>query len=139
MGYHFSHSSKEPQTKKEKLRAARQYFVTALIFGALTMVFAGWAYLHLKAQAERSKAQAESSKKNQELFRDLARSQGAQPQPSPVNELPTTKSGGSGNTETFIAPVISGVVSLLMFCMGVSYAAQARQMPDTPENRERRI
>jgi hypothetical protein len=43
LSYHFSHSSKEPKTKKEKLRAARKYFVTALILGVVTIAFAGWA------------------------------------------------------------------------------------------------
>lgn len=137
MSYHFSHSFKEPQTKKEKLRAARQCFITALIFGAVTIALAGWSYLHLKKQAERSKALAESSKKNEELFRELARSQGAKPKPSPADEPPATKSGGSFNATPYVAPIVSAVVSLLMFCLGISYTAKAREMPETPENRER--
>ncbi len=130
MGYHFSHSSKEPKTKKEKLRAAKQYFVAALIFGAVTIALAGWAYMHLKEQAKRSKAQAESSKKNEELFRDIARTQGSKTQPSPVNEPPAARSGGSVNPVAFIVPLISGAVSLLMFCIGIFYTVKARQMPD---------
>lgn len=135
MGYHFSHSYKVPKTKKEKLQAAKQNFVAALIFGALTIVFAGWAYLYLKEQAESSKAQAESSKKNEDLFRDLARSQGAKPQPkpSPANEPPATQSNGSVNAAAYITTAVAGVVSLLSFCMGVLNTVKARQMPEERE------
>jgi Flp pilus assembly protein TadB len=141
MSYHFGYSPKAPQTKKEKSQAAKQFFVAALIFAAAAAAFAGWGYRQMKKEDEKSKAIAQSQKKNEQLYRDIVRSQGKTPRetPSSANETPATASGYSGSISSYIPPMIVGAVSLLMFGMGILYTVEARRMPDAPENRERRF
>jgi hypothetical protein len=138
MSYHFARSFKLPKTKKEKLRAAKQYFVCALLFGSIACALIGWDYWQQKKQAELLKIRAEPSKVEDELIRDLVRTQRGGTQqtqtPSPVKEPPTEKRYVLGETVPIILPILFGSVSLLNIFMGALYAVESSRMTETIES-----
>lgn len=138
MSYHHTRGFKAPKTKKEKLRAAKQYFVCALLFGAIACALIGWDYWQQKKQAELSKVRAEHSKVQDELIRDLVRTQKGETQqtqtPLPVKEPPVEKGYVLGETMPIILPILFGLVSLLNIFMGALYAVESSRMPEKIES-----